>query len=86
MGPTDWQLWVIWFVGSMGIFTWLEIRGLRKYGVKGTLSFLFWYVLFSDWDRISLGLYPRKPRIVIYFIVLAPFVWLILHFALGGRV
>jgi hypothetical protein len=52
---------------------------------EGTLSWRIWQILFYDADRRLAGEHPRRPRGIVYFLVLAPFVWLVLHFAFGGR-
>ena len=83
MFTTVWVVWVVVVLVTFGVIEWW---GLKKKGVGGTLSYLAWTVLFLDHEKILEGKYPRRPRGVIFFLVLGPFVWLLLHFFLGGRV
>ena len=77
--------WIAWIVVVLGTFGFLEWQGLRRKAVRGTLSYLFWRILFVDHELILEGKHPRQPRLLVYFLVLAPFVWLLVHFFLGGR-
>jgi hypothetical protein len=79
-------VWIAWLVITLGTFGVLEYIGLKREGTGGTLSYLVWRVLFRDADVRLDGKFPRQPRGVVFFVVLAPLLWLILHFALGGRV
>ena len=82
---SDWIAWVIWIVVVLGSFAYLEWRGWRRHGVKGTLSSLVWYVLFKDWERrfVVDGGLPRRPRWLVWPLVTWPFLWLFLHFGFG---
>lgn len=77
-----WIAWIIVMLASFGILEW---RGLTRKATAGTLSYQVWQVLFTDAEVILDGKHPRQPRILVYFVALSPLVWLILHFALGGR-
>jgi len=79
-------VWVVWIVVVLGMFGVIEWWGLRKDGTGGTLSYLMWTVLFKDHAKRLDGKYPKQPRGVIFFLVLGPFVWLLFHFFLGGRI
>lgn len=78
-------IWITWLVVVLASFGYLEWWRIRKEGTAGALSYLFWRILFTDHGRLLVGKHPRRPRPVIYFLVLGPFVWLLLHFFLGGR-
>ena len=79
-------IWIVWVVLVLGSFAVIEWIGLKKDGTKGTLSYLVWTVLFVDHEKRLEGEFPRRPRGIIFFLVLAPFVWLLFHFFLGGRI
>jgi len=79
-------IWIVWVVLVLGTFGLIEWWGLKKSGTKGAFSYLMWMVLFKDYEVRLEGKYPSHPRGVIFFLVLGPFVWLLLHFFLGGRV
>lgn len=79
-----WLIWVVLALGSFGILEW---RGIKTKGMKGSLSYQVWRILFSDTDDMNLkeGRFPKKPRPVVYFLVAGAFLWLFQHFLLGGR-
>ena len=79
-------IWIVWVVVVLGTFAVIEWMGLKKAGTAGTLSYLVWTVLFTDHEKRLEGEFPRRPRGIIFFLVLAPFVWLLFHFFLGGRI
>lgn len=77
--------WIVWIVVVLASFGVLEWVGWRRARTGGTLSYLIWRVLFQDAERILRGEHPRRPRTFVYVVVSALFVWLVLHFVLGGR-
>ena len=83
-----WVTWTIWIVATLASFGYLEWRGFRRHGTRGTLSSLFWYIIFADWERRYLpdGGIPRKPRWLLLPLIIWPFVWLVLHFVFGVNV
>jgi hypothetical protein len=83
MNDTIWYVWLAVVLVSFGI---IQYARLRKHGVRGTFSYtVMWRMLFTDHARILRGEAPRKPRVFIYFIAMAPFLWFLAHFFLGGR-
>lgn len=82
---SDW-IWYVWLAVVLISFGVIQYLRLRKYGVRGTFSYtVMWRILFTDHHRILDGMAPRRPRVFVYFVVLAPFVWFIFHFGGGGR-
>lgn len=77
-----WGVWAAVVLVSFGLLEWI---GWKKDRVYGTLSYRVWSIIFSDAHRRLVGEHPRKPRGIFYFVVLAPLVWLLIHFAFGGR-
>jgi hypothetical protein len=83
MTDTIWYVWLAAVLASFGI---IQYARMRKYGVRGTFSYtVMWRMLFTDHERILQGEAPRKPRVFIYFVAMAPFLWFLLHFGGGGR-
>ena len=80
-----WQVWVGWLVAVLVSFAVLEWWGWKRARTEGTFSWRVWQALFIDADRVLVGERPRRPRGPVYFVVLAPLVWLVVHFAFGGR-
>lgn len=79
-------IWWVWLAAVLTSFGIIQYLRYRRYGVRGTFSYsVMWRILFSDHAEILKGVAPRRPRVFIYFVVLAPLVWLVAHFALGGR-
>ncbi len=76
-------VWVVWLSVVIGSFLVLEWRGLRRRGRSGTLSAQFWRWMFVDEDGKRT---PKRRRAFVWFMVVAFFAWLTIHFATGGAV
>lgn len=83
MSDVVWYVWLTLVLVSFGV---IQYARHRQLGTRGTFSYtVMWRALFTDHAEILEGRFPRKPRVFVYFVVLAPFVWFLVHFGLGGR-
>lgn len=78
----EWIVWVVWTLASFGVLEWL---GYKRFGIKGTLSYKVWSLIFYDADRRLVGKVPRKIRFYAYWPLLGALGAVMIHFFLGGR-
>lgn len=70
--------WLAWFLGSLGVFIYLESKAIRRKNSGGTLTAA---------TRKALGLYPPKPwRLAGAAGFVAFFGWFVAHIVTGDFV
>lgn len=79
-------VWIVWLTLVLTSFGILEAYGMKKHGVKGTLSYQFWSWMFFDEEKTLQNERPTKRRDFVWWIITALLLWLTLHMATGGMV